>query len=147
MATNDQTPALFDENGDASIAAASVEFQEGDFRYAGVMRNNYLLYAKSVALGRALPDVRDGLKPVQRRVLLSMKNNNLGPNANHSKSAGVVGDVMKYWHPHGDASIYDALVYLAQDFRMRGRRWSTARATSARSTVTAPPRRVTPRRA
>src|SRR3954454_2846447 len=83
------------------------------------MRSSYLDYAMSVIVGRALPDVRDGLKPVHRRVLFSMNENGLQPNRSYSKSARIVGDVMGKYHPHGDSAIYDALVGLAQDFSMR----------------------------
>jgi DNA gyrase subunit A len=83
------------------------------------MRSSYLDYAMSVIVGRALPDVRDGLKPVHRRVLFSMNENGLQPNRAHAKSARIVGDVMGKFHPHGDAPIYDTLVRMAQDFAMR----------------------------
>ena len=83
------------------------------------MRSSYLDYAMSVIVGRALPDVRDGLKPVHRRVLFSMNENGLQPNRPYSKSARIVGDVMGKYHPHGDAAIYDTLVRMAQDFSMR----------------------------
>src|ERR671927_1302694 len=83
------------------------------------MRSSYLDYAMSVIVGRALPDVRDGLKPVHRRVLFSMNENGLQPNRPYSKSARIVGDVMGKYHPHGDSAIYDTLVRLAQDFSMR----------------------------
>src|ERR671919_201399 len=83
------------------------------------MRSAYLDYAMSVIVGRALPDVRDGLKPVHRRVLFSMSENGLGPTRPYRKSASIVGDVMGNYHPHGDSAIYDALVRLAQDFSMR----------------------------
>src|SRR5215216_1855260 len=83
------------------------------------MRSSYLDYAMSVIVGRALPDVRDGLKPVHRRVLFSMNENGLQPNRSHSKSARIVGDVMGKFHPHGDSAIYDTLVRMAQDFSMR----------------------------
>src|SRR3954449_10384989 len=83
------------------------------------MRSAYLDYAMSVIVSRALPDVRDGLKPVHRRVLFSMSENGLGPTRPRAKSAAVVGDVMGKYHPHGDSAIYDALVRLAQDFSMR----------------------------
>ena len=83
------------------------------------MRSSYLDYAMSVIVGRALPDVRDGLKPVHRRVLYSMHRDGLQPNRAHRKCARVVGDVMGSFHPHGDAAIYDTLVRLAQDFAQR----------------------------
>ncbi|HET7925366.1 MAG TPA: DNA gyrase subunit A, partial [Rhodanobacteraceae bacterium] len=83
------------------------------------MRSSYLDYAMSVIVGRALPDVRDGLKPVHRRALFSMNENGLQPNRPYVKSARIVGDVMGKYHPHGDSSIYDTLVRMAQDFSLR----------------------------
>jgi DNA gyrase subunit A len=83
------------------------------------MRTAYLDYAMSVIVGRALPDVRDGLKPVHRRVLFAMNELGLAPNRPYSKCAKIVGEVMGNYHPHGDAAIYDALVRMAQDFSMR----------------------------
>ena len=83
------------------------------------MRSSYLDYAMSVIVGRALPDVRDGLKPVHRRVLYSMHENGLQPNRPYKKSANVVGDVMGNYHPHGDPAIYDTLVRMAQPFSLR----------------------------
>jgi len=83
------------------------------------MRTAYLDYAMSVIVGRALPDVRDGLKPVHRRVLFAMNEMGLGPTRPYVKCAQVVGEVMGHYHPHGDASIYDTMVRLAQDFSMR----------------------------
>ncbi len=83
------------------------------------MRSSYLDYAMSVIVGRALPDVRDGLKPVHRRVLYSMYESGLQPNRPHRKCANVIGGVMGNYHPHGDSAIYDTLVRLGQDFAMR----------------------------
>ncbi len=83
------------------------------------MRVSYLDYAMSVIVGRALPDVKDGLKPVQRRILYAMLKEGLVAGKKHSKCAGVVGEVLKKYHPHGDSAVYDALVRLAQDFNMR----------------------------
>jgi DNA gyrase subunit A len=83
------------------------------------METSYLQYSMSVIVARALPDVRDGLKPVHRRILYVMDKNNLGPTAKHSKSAQIVGDVMGKYHPHGDTAIYDAMVRLAQPFSTR----------------------------
>src|SRR3954452_11196292 len=83
------------------------------------MRSSYMDYAMSVIVGRALPDVRDGLKPVHRRVLYAMYEAGLQPTRAYRKCARVVGDVMGNYHPHGDQSIYDTLVRLAQDFAMR----------------------------
>ena len=83
------------------------------------MRRSYLDYSMSVIVGRALPDVRDGLKPVHRRILYAMQAEGLLHNRKYSKCAGVVGEVLKKYHPHGDASVYDALVRLAQPWNMR----------------------------
>ncbi len=86
---------------------------------AGEMRSYYIDYAMSVIVGRALPDVRDGLKPVHRRVLYSMNEMGLKYNKPYKKSARVVGDVLGKYHPHGDIAVYDTLVRLAQDFSIR----------------------------
>jgi len=83
------------------------------------MRASYLDYAMSVIVGRALPDVRDGLKPVHRRILYSMDETGLRPDRPYRKCASAVGDVMKKYHPHGDSAIYDALVRMGQDFSIR----------------------------
>ena len=83
------------------------------------MRNAYLDYAMSVIIGRAIPDVRDGLKPVHRRILFAMHENRVSWNQAHKKSARIVGDVLGKYHPHGDTAVYDALVRMAQDFSMR----------------------------
>jgi DNA gyrase subunit A len=83
------------------------------------MRRSYLDYAMSVIVSRALPDVRDGLKPVHRRILYGMKEAGYEYNKPFRKSARIVGDVMGKYHPHGDQSIYDAMVRMAQDFSMR----------------------------
>ena len=83
------------------------------------MKKSYIDYAMSVIVARALPDVRDGLKPVHRRILYSMNELNLEPNKAYKKSARITGDVMGKYHPHGNAAIYDAMVRMAQDFSMR----------------------------
>jgi DNA gyrase subunit A len=83
------------------------------------MRRSYLDYAMSVIIGRALPDIRDGLKPVHRRILYAMHTEGLHYNKRYSKCAGVVGEVLKKYHPHGDTAVYDALVRLAQPWNMR----------------------------
>jgi DNA gyrase subunit A len=83
------------------------------------MRKSYLDYSMSVIIGRALPDVRDGLKPVHRRILYAMHSEGLHHNKRYSKCAGVVGEVLKKYHPHGDAAVYDALVRLAQGWNLR----------------------------
>ena len=83
------------------------------------MRSSYLDYAMSVIVGRALPDVRDGLKPVHRRVLYAMHDVGLQPTRPYRKCAFIVGEVMGKYHPHGDSAIYDTLVRMAQDFSLR----------------------------
>ncbi len=83
------------------------------------MKNSFLNYSMSVIVSRALPDVRDGLKPVHRRILYTMYENNLDADHEYHKSAATVGDVLGSYHPHGDASVYDAMVRLAQDFSLR----------------------------
>ena len=83
------------------------------------MRGSYIDYSMSVIVGRALPDIRDGLKPVHRRILYAMHDEGLASNKKYSKCAGVVGEVLKKYHPHGDQSVYDAMVRLAQSFSMR----------------------------
>ena len=93
------------------------EVQEVDLKQT--MEKSYINYAMSVIASRALPDVRDGLKPVQRRILYAMTELNNGPDKPHRKCARIVGDTMGKFHPHGDSSIYDALVKLAQDFSTR----------------------------
>jgi DNA gyrase subunit A len=85
------------------------------------LKDSYLSYAMSVIISRALPDVRDGLKPSQRRILLAMNDLNLGPTAATTKCAGIVGETMKRYHPHGNESIYATLVRMAQDWNMRYR--------------------------
>src|SRR6186713_2790176 len=84
------------------------------------MRTAYIDYAMSVIVARALPDVRDGLKPVHRRILYTMQEMGLRSTASYRKCAGVVGETMAKYHPHGDLAIYDTLVRMAQDFSMRG---------------------------
>ena len=87
----------------------------------GEMRQSYLDYAMSVIVGRALPDVRDGLKPVHRRVLYAMRELGNDWNRAYKKSARVVGDVIGKYHPHGESAVYDTIVRLAQPFSMRYR--------------------------
>src|SRR3989344_242765 len=83
------------------------------------MKQSYIDYAMSVIVGRALPDVRDGLKPVHRRILFAMIQEGLLHSKKHVKCAAVVGEVLKSYHPHGDAAVYDALVRLAQPWNLR----------------------------
>src|ERR1700759_3592559 len=85
------------------------------------MRTSYLDYAMSVIIGRALPDVRDGLKPVHRRILFGMYEQGNTAGRAYKKSARIVGEVMGKYHPHGDSAIYDSVVRMAQDFSMRYR--------------------------
>ncbi|WP_406055303.1 DNA topoisomerase (ATP-hydrolyzing) subunit A [Kribbella sp. NBC_00889] len=105
----------------SSTTAEPEDFEERilDVDVADEMRASYLEYAYSVIYARALPDARDGLKPVQRRILFSMAENNIRPDRGHVKSARVVGEVMGKYHPHGDGAIYDALVRTAQPWSMR----------------------------
>ena len=84
-----------------------------------VMRTSFLDYAMSVIVARALPDVRDGLKPVHRRILYGMNELGVTPDKPYKKSARIVGDVMGKYHPHGDSAIYESMVRMAQDFRDR----------------------------
>ena len=107
------------------------------------MESSFLEYAYSVIYSRALPDARDGLKPVQRRILYTMNDMGLLPDRGHVKSARVVGEVMGRLHPHGDGAIYDALVRMAQPWSMRlptGRRPRQLRL----ARTTRPPRCATP---
>ena len=83
------------------------------------MRDSFIDYSMSVIVQRALPDVRDGLKPVHRRILFSMHETGLSPNRPFKKSATVVGDVLGKYHPHGDSAVYDTMVRMAQAFSMR----------------------------
>ena len=101
------------------------------------VKTSYLNYAMSVIVSRALPDVRDGLKPVHRRILFGMNEMGLHADRPYKKCARIVGDVLGKYHPHGDIAIYDSLVRLAQEFNMRYP-WWTGRATSAPSTATPP---------
>src|SRR5271156_2252670 len=83
------------------------------------MKTSYLSYSMSVIVGRALPDVRDGLKPVHRRILYAMKELNLEHNKPYKKSARIVGEVLGKFHPHGDSAVYDTMVRMVQDFSLR----------------------------
>src|SRR3989338_7683137 len=83
------------------------------------MKDSYLSYAMSVIVWRALPDVRDGLKPVHRRILYAMQGLNLVPGRPYKKSAAVVGEVLAKYHPHGDMAVYDTMVRMVQDFSLR----------------------------
>src|SRR5512142_1499886 len=97
------------------MAIGSVENVDIDAQ----MRSAYLDYAMSVIVARALPDARDGLKPVHRRILYAMHDMGMRPTAPYKKSARIVGEVLGKYHPHGDVAVYDAMARLAQDFSMR----------------------------
>lgn len=107
---DDITPEPPDDDGAAAVDRIDINAE---------MEQAFIDYAMSVIVSRALPDVRDGLKPVQRRIIWSMSENNIGPASPHRKCSKVVGDVMGNYHPHGDQAIYDALVRMGQDFSMR----------------------------
>ncbi len=109
-------------NDDASNDDNSGDFHEGrliDLPIEDELKDSYLTYAMSVIVSRALPDVRDGLKPSQRRILMAMNDLNLTPGASTSKCAGIVGETMKRYHPHGDGAIYPTLVRMAQEWNTR----------------------------
>jgi len=110
MVLNDKPTETPPEHPDHDIRPITIEEE---------MKTSYLDYAMSVIVSRALPDVRDGLKPVHRRILYSMHEQGYEWNKPYRKSARIVGDVMGKYHPHGDASIYDALVRMAQYFSLR----------------------------
>jgi DNA gyrase subunit A len=113
LADNPQNPQQIPLGGDGNpggLLPIDIEVE---------MKKSYLDYAMSVIIGRALPDVRDGLKPVQRRILYGMLEAGLRSNRGYRKAAKIVGEVMGNYHPHGDQAVYDALVRLAQDFSMR----------------------------
>src|SRR5947208_13175672 len=114
---SESTPLADDDNNQPAGPASP-----SDIRPVSItdeMKRSYLDYAMSVIVARALPDVRDGLKPVHRRILYSMHEQGHTSDKKHVKSARVIGDVIGKYHPHGDQSIYDALVRMAQDFSMR----------------------------
>ncbi|MDB5195190.1 MAG: gyrase subunit gyrase subunit protein, partial [Parcubacteria group bacterium] len=104
---------------DAPVPAPEPRISIIDQPIVGEMRQSYIDYAMTVITSRALPDVRDGLKPVHRRIIYAMGEMGLGPTAKTKKSATVVGEVLGKYHPHGDASVYDAMVKLAQEFATR----------------------------
>jgi DNA gyrase subunit A len=106
---------------DGSPAASGNGDRFESLNIADELKDSYLTYAMSVIISRALPDVRDGLKPSQRRILVAMNDLGLGPTAATSKCAGIIGETMKRYHPHGDGSIYMTLVHMAQDWAMRHR--------------------------
>src|SRR3990167_756613 len=104
-----------EEKSDAPIVAANVVNQP----IVSEMRTSYLDYAMSVITARALPDVRDGLKPVHRRILYAMRDMGLTPSVKFRKSATVVGEVLGKYHPHGDIAVYDSMAKMAQGFSYR----------------------------
>ena len=114
-------PSLFDlpDNPDPPAAAPPTGGSTDGVPLHEAAQSRYLNYALSVITSRALPDVRDGLKPVQRRILFTMWQQNLTADAKHRKCAKVVGDVMGSYHPHGDAALYETLVRMAQSFSLR----------------------------
>lgn len=123
---NDVKDTAVEVKGDQAIAGETVVVDDAEHSRVvelrtveDVMEDSYLRYSMSVIIDRALPDVRDGLKPVHRRILFSMGENGIRPGSKYTKSARIVGDVMGKYHPHGDSSIYDAMVRLAQDWNMR----------------------------
>src|SRR3989339_1840024 len=101
---------IIESNLQAKIVPTTIENE---------MKGSYIDYAMSVIVGRALPDVRDGLKPVHRRVLFAMDELGLQPSKPYKKSARVVGEVLGKYHPHGDTAVYDTMVRMAQDFSLR----------------------------
>src|SRR5579864_9269803 len=113
----DDEQAAIDSNEVPELSQPGVEFIKADHSrlveartVENVMEDNYLRYSMSVIIARALPDVRDGLKPVHRRILYTMMEEGLRSNSRHRKSANTVGVVMAKYHPHGDAAIYDSMV-------------------------------------
>src|SRR6476620_2466407 len=118
MSGNDETPPSYSVAGPPN-GGAPASPERIPINIAEEMKSSFMDYAMSVIVARALPDVRDGLKPVHRRILYTQSQLNNTWNRPYLKSARVVGDCMGKFHPHGDASIYDALVRMAQDFSMR----------------------------
>jgi DNA gyrase subunit A len=110
------SPEEFDSEADIAMAANELASKEPSIELKSEIENSFLQYALSIILGRALPDARDGLKPVHRRILYAMHQLNLSPTLSHRKCARVVGEVLGKYHPHGDMAVYDALVRMAQDF-------------------------------
>ncbi|NCN24179.1 MAG: hypothetical protein GW945_01680, partial [Candidatus Pacebacteria bacterium] len=120
--TDEEQKLLEDQELRAGKIGTVEESRYGKLQYTSIvteMRQSYLDYAMSVIVARALPDVRDGLKPVHRRILYSMYKSGIHHNSSYKKSARIVGDVLGKYHPHGDAPVYMAMVRLAQNFSMR----------------------------
>lgn len=122
---DEETPLALPVEGSEEIVSPPVEFSitaysgDKDRSIVTEMETCYLDYAMSVIVGRALPDVRDGFKPVHRRILYAMYDGGVRATGKYRKSARVVGDVLGKYHPHGDSSVYDAMVRMAQDFSLR----------------------------
>lgn len=110
------SPESFESEADVATAANQMAAASTSIELQTEVENSFLQYALSIILGRALPDARDGLKPVHRRILYAMHQLNLAPTSSHRKCARVVGEVLGKYHPHGDMAVYDALVRMAQDF-------------------------------
>jgi len=106
----------FDSEADIAQKANELAAAESSIELKSEVEDSFLQYAMSIIMGRAIPDARDGLKPVHRRILYSMDQLNLSPKSSHRKCARVVGEVLGKYHPHGDMAVYDALVRMAQDF-------------------------------
>src|ERR1051326_9588041 len=116
---NDNPPPGAPEGGSASAYAPNEKISK--INVADEIKNSFLDYSMSVIISRALPDVRDGLKPSQRRILFAMNNLGVMPNRKHIKCAKIVGETMGNYHPHGDQAIYPTLVHMAQPWAMRER--------------------------
>jgi hypothetical protein len=112
------TSALHASAVDVAAAAPAPAFQVEPLELEAELSDSFMRYAMSIIMGRALPDVRDGLKPVHRRILFAMHELGLKPHLGYRKCARVVGEVLGKFHPHGDLSVYDALVRMSQDFTM-----------------------------
>ena len=110
MSDENLPPSSEDESADQDAAGPASAGRMVDLAIEQELADSYLTYAMSTIVDRALPDVRDGLKPSQRRILVAMNDLNLTPGRKHSKCAGIVGETMKKYHPHGDQAIYPTLV-------------------------------------
>src|SRR3954471_15831305 len=117
MAKRSHTPPKTPKRGAVAVAERKADIRE--IGLADALSERYLAYALSTITSRSLPDVRDGLKPVHRRLLYAMRLLKLDPASGFKKCARVVGDVIGKYHPHGDQAVYDAMVRLAQDFALR----------------------------
>jgi hypothetical protein len=115
------SPEAFESESDVAAQANELAATNPQIELQTEIQNSFLQYALSIILGRALPDARDGLKPVHRRILYSMHQLGLSPAQPHRKCARVVGEVLGKYHPHGDVAVYDALVRMAQDFTTNSR--------------------------